>query len=631
MHFTPMTTVHQSTTFIPGPGGGDTELSIDRQNRVYYADLAALASYKVTRWNDPARNMATPGAVGNGQQNANGFDRQWFGLWDPTPAQAAAAGYTGPLPVNYLLFAEALLGSSCSSGSCESAAYSTNGTNYSSTTASYNQTGDGPAVVDPKTGAVFEAIGYDNNHVGISILRRNPNHPNNPALKRVQRVKAAAMPTGTSYNTIFPVISIDKNRTIYLAWATQSSKTTAADHQAWQVYYTYATAASGWTNFHKPVRISSPGRAPVTSNTMPWLAAGTGGRVAAVWYGTNDIHHNPSTQDNHQAWNVYLSMLTNADSATPNIRQTKVTNHPMHYGTICLAGLGCIAQAGNRNLADFFEVVPDPKTGAVSIIYDDTGAYQTQTVVPSGSGVPNSAVDHSGAPLVTIAKQRSGIGLFGTSVSGPGRFGSKQIDPAGDALFDPVYGTSDVNQLDLKAVNFHATQKSLVFRIAVRTLHHRAKAIQRLGATTLQYVVRWSGSRIKDQRGLRNPVWYASAETGATGPPKFSAGETQSVDLCSVSGCTPHAFEYPKPPAGGQTVSGKRVKTLGHKPDYFVIRVPKSAVGDPKKGSILQSLSAYSFGRPRTASARITNSEAQGDVFPVEVDGICCRDVKMRR
>ena len=68
--------------------------------------------------------------------------------------------------------------------------------------------------------------------------------------------------------------------------------------------------------------------------------AGSNGRLAIVWYGTSDLH-NPDTTDVHQPWNVYLGMVTHAASSSPTVRQTKVTRHPMHFGTICLAGTGC--------------------------------------------------------------------------------------------------------------------------------------------------------------------------------------------------------------------------------------------------------------------------------------------------
>jgi len=59
---------------------------------------------------------------------------------------------------------------------------------------------------------------------------------------------------------------------------------------------------------------------------------------------------------------------TNARVPTSSASVTcpKATPHPMHYGTICLIGTGCITIQGNRNLADFFAVGVD-STGAAEI------------------------------------------------------------------------------------------------------------------------------------------------------------------------------------------------------------------------------------------------------------------------
>src|SRR5439155_23869370 len=96
----------------PCPGGGDTEISIDRTGKVYYADLAALTTLKVATWDPAARSMKTDMIV-NGEQGGNGYDRQWFANWDPA---VPPTGYTGPLPVNYLDYAEA------EAGCCQAAA-----------------------------------------------------------------------------------------------------------------------------------------------------------------------------------------------------------------------------------------------------------------------------------------------------------------------------------------------------------------------------------------------------------------------------------------------------------------------------------------------------------------------------
>jgi len=81
MHSSAISSPDQSDSVIGAPagGGGDTEISIDRQNRVYYADLAALASLKVARWDRSTKSMNT-GFFGDGTQNINGVDRQWFAM-----------------------------------------------------------------------------------------------------------------------------------------------------------------------------------------------------------------------------------------------------------------------------------------------------------------------------------------------------------------------------------------------------------------------------------------------------------------------------------------------------------------------------------------------------------------------
>src|SRR5207247_7978212 len=133
---------------------------------------------------------------------------------------------------------------------------------------------------------------------------------------------------------------------------------------------------------------------------FPWVKAGGAGRADVVWYGSNKSA-GPS-QKAGQAWDVFMSQVVYpvdksgaVTGAQPGVTQVKVTPHPMHYNDICLAGTGCIAQQGNRNLADFFVVTID-KSGAAEVVYDDTsnGLIQpgfdpggTQLIHPAGAGV----------------------------------------------------------------------------------------------------------------------------------------------------------------------------------------------------------------------------------------------------
>jgi hypothetical protein len=633
LHQAPIASPDESDSFIAGPGGGDTEISIDHQNRVYYADLAALATLKVARWDRTTRTMNT-GLFGNGAQNINGVDRQWFALWDPSDPAAvrSATGYTGPFPVNYLLYTEALGSTDCNPpalGQCVSATYSTDGVSYASQTAVADETSEAPVVIDQTTGTVIEGSSTNGGgEMDAFLWTRDPANPADPSLRHVEQVKIADLPAGTDPNTLFPVTAIDTARNAYVAWVTQSDSTAAADPNAWQVWYSYATASSGWRTWSTPRKISGP---PANTNIMPWATAGSDGRLAIVWYGTDDAVHNPSSDDVHQAWNVYLAVVTNADTSAPSVQQMQVTRHPMHYGSICLSGLGCIAQTppGNRNLADFFEVTTDPRDGAIVITYDDTSNNLKQHD-PAGLVTPPEQVAHTGAPLVMSVRQNGGVGLFGTSVSGPPATGTSVTDGSGDASFDPIYSSTNVPQLDLRSATAKVQGGTLVLSLNVGSLENLQNAFAATGSRAVDYVVRWSGPAqvTADSDGVTNPIWYGAVEITPGGAPSFFAGEARSIELCSVSGCFPHVLEYPEPPYGGTSVTGQLVTDNGSKVDTLVIRVPLGVVGGLPSGSVLESFGGYAFARNKPASVPLTNAEAEAGVTPVMVDGVCCVNLK---
>jgi hypothetical protein len=165
--------------------------------------------------------------------------------------------------VNYLVYAEALL------GCCEAASWSTDGLTDSGPTTEWNVGSDGPVVVDQQTGTVLEAIGYNgtSTSVGVAILKRNPSQAgSDPALTTSQEVKIADLPHGATVNALFPTIAMDTARNAYAVWVTRSNTTTAQDPTAWQIWYSYATAASGWQAWSAPRQISTP---PGTTSIMP--------------------------------------------------------------------------------------------------------------------------------------------------------------------------------------------------------------------------------------------------------------------------------------------------------------------------------------------------------------------------
>ena len=636
LHDTPASSSDDSVSTIAGPGGGDTDVAIDRTGKVSYADLAALVTLKVASW-DPNTKTMESGVFVKGLDNANGYDRQWLTMWDPPNPEAVrkATGYKGPFPVTYLTYAEALAATSCEinevegeGGACDSATHSLDGVNYADTTVSAFVGGNGSIAIDQATGAVLEAINYSgSNDMGLLVRTRDPAKPDDPALRKARTIKVAEAPGDNDAGNLFPVVAIDAARTVYVIWATTDPNgvPSSEDPTAWQIFYSYAPAATDWTKWSAPVKLS---QAPARTNVMPWAVAGAKGRLAVVWYASDDSAHDPEFEDVHQAWDVYLSMVSNADTAKPSASQVKVTRHPMHYGTICFQGAGCIAQQGNRNLADFFAVTMDPRDGAVVIVYDDTSNELTQVIPGTETQIPppiDGVVDHRGAPVVTLVRQNGGMGLLGKPIGGPAARAARIGGRSGDAVFDPLYGGETVPEMDLQEAFVTRDGNDLVFRVAVSSLDEPANALSVTGARAVNYVVRWVGAPVDSPTGVRDPIYYAAVEVGG-GDPMFFAGTARSVELCSVSGCFPHVIEYPAPPNGGTSVTGKLVAGTGGAADHWEIRVPRDVVGNPTDTSVMESFSAFTMSRNKSASLPITNAEQELGISPILIDGLCCID-----
>jgi hypothetical protein len=479
---------------------------------------------------------------------------------------------------------------------------------------------DGYPSIDQVTGDVFQAE-FSGSSIKLNIGKPDASgnltfldyptdgHPCGDPSKLITVATGQANTSGDAAN--FVVSSIDSARNVYVAWVGKSGDPTKR-----QAFVSVASAASGWTNW-KTVQVSS---APSLVSIFPWVKAGGPGRADIVWYGSNKSA-NPSTRAG-QAWDVFMSQVVypvDSSGATtgaqPSVTQVKVTPHPMHYNEICLAGTGCIASQGNRNLADFFAVTID-KTGAAEIVYDDTSNGLVQ---PGFTPDNQELVDHSGAGVVTLARQSAGLGLYGKSVSGPSRAPVNTIkDAAGDALY-PVIGGKNVPGMDILSSQLTLSNdlKTLTITTKVVDLAHPSATSDALTAPLLHYVTRWQ---------LGDTLYYASLENTKAGTTQFYAGKTQSVDLCSVSACFPHVLTYPEPGLGGTAETGTATcpATPSTKsPCTITIKVNAADVGSPAAKSLLESVGTYALATPHPEGAT-TNAQAQADNVPLEIDGVCC-------
>ena len=305
--------------------------------------------------------------------------------------------------------------------------------------------------------------------------------------------------------------------------------------------------------------------------------------------------------------------------AAPAKQLVKVTPHPMHYDDVCLAGTGCIQSQGNRNLADFFVVNID-NSGAAEIVYDDTSNKLVQP--PNTCSV--QVADHCGAGVITVARQSSGLGLFGTKVSGPSNAPVSGLsDPSGDARY-PVIGGTNQPGMDVRSsrVSLSPNGQTLNVTMQVTDLGNPATTIAGIpGATNVQYVTRWQ---------MGNAVYYAAMENNATNSPIFYAGKQQTIDLCSVSACFPHVLTYPEPGVGptftGIPESGS-FTCLSKGPCTLTINVKVADVGSPTSASLLESVGGYSLAAAIQEGAE-DNVSAQTDTVPLEIDGVCCYNAK---
>jgi hypothetical protein len=614
------------------PGGGDTDLNFDRSAKQYFIDLYALSCNRVATTSDGGATVET-NPVGCATA---GSDRPWLAVYDPAPGTPHDSAYTGPTP---LVYSETnnLVGPGPNGGgewdkSTDGLVY-TNATKgvTQATEATYSPFGpDGYPAIDQQTGKVFQAAGFPNSDGSYDLLLNIGTPDANGDLTFLD-APTASSGGGPNYSklihiadnlpgspdTLFSVASMDTARNLYVVWCISSDAPSER-----QVFVSAASAASGWKDWTKPVQVSdgSTGTGDAV-NVFPWIKAGGPGLADAVWYGS-DKNTDPSSQTG-QSWNVFMAQVVfPVDSSgavtggKPPVALVQVSPHPMHYSGICLQGTGCIESQGNRNLADFFSVTIDA-SGAAEVVYDDTSNGLVQ---PGFTPDNQQLVDHAGAPLVTVARQSSGLGLFGKQVSGPSNQTVTGIsDPSGDALY-PVIGGSNVDGMDILGSSLALSKDGTTLDVTAKVVdlaHPALTSTAVAGAVLLQYVTRWQ---------MGNTIYYTAMTNTAANQPSFYAGKAQSVDLCSVSACFPHVITYPEPNLGGTAEKGSiscPAAPSASNPCSVTIHVNVADVGSPTATSLLEEVGSYAFGAAHPQGAT-TNAQALADDVPLQVDGACC-------
>jgi hypothetical protein len=634
------------------PGGGDTDINFDRTGKQYFADLYALACLRTATTIDGGATVSQE-IYPAGCSGIPGADRQWLAVYDPEPGTPSQSAYTGPKPLIYLEYNNVVSGAQWNKSNTDVDAVpggpgltyvpATKGTTSpcAANVGFYAPFGaDGYPAIDQTTGKVMQASGSQNSDGTFSLLLNigtpDPSgdltfldFPNsaNPCGDSSKLIHIADNLPG-SPSTLFTVLSMDSARNLFVACALDTNSPAQR-----QVFVSASSAASGWTEWSNPVQVSDGSTVTGDAvNVFPWIKAGGPGRADAVWYGSN-LSVDPSSQSG-QVWNVFMSQVVYATDSTgavsgaaPSVTLVKVSPHPMHYNDICLQGSACITSQGNRNLADFFAVTIDD-TGAAEVVYDDTSNGLAQ---PGFTPTGNQTVDHAGAGVITLARQSSGPGLFGTNVSGPSNAPTRGItDNFGDALY-PVIGGKNVPGMDILSNSISLSGGTLTVTTRLVDLSHPAATAAAIpGAAYLQYVTRWQ---------MGNTIYYAAMENTALNKPIFFAGKAQSVDLCSVSACFPHVITYPEPPpasgSSGPGFTGSMESgsincpsaPSASNPCTLTINVKVADVDNPTSSSLLEEVGSYSFASSHQSGVT-TNAQAEADNVPLEIDGLCCYNTR---
>jgi hypothetical protein len=234
---------------------------------------------------------------------------------------------------------------------------------------------EGPIASDPQSGWIFLPLAGN-----VEAVARSHD------LGRTWQIVNL---TGTPSETfIFPVVAVDSAGTVYLVYSTDPAAPTpgtflVTDLVARPQVYLSISRDHGAT-WSTPAVISPAGHTAI----FPWIAAGAPGRVAVAWYeGTL------GTPSNHvpDVWHVAVAVSTTADSANATWKESLADPQPIHVGSICTEGTGCLLTASDRSLLDFFEIRLLPDGSPVLAYSSDAQPHMVAVLVKATrmtSGTP---------------------------------------------------------------------------------------------------------------------------------------------------------------------------------------------------------------------------------------------------
>lgn len=533
----------------PGPGGGDTDVVVDDQGNTYFVDLEALVNLGTSVSNDKGNTWRkNPAAVAN-----VAVDRQWYAVDNGTTS--AADDNTV-----FLAFHESAVGTYIySSPGSKGATDPVGGLVWqnSSANAPLPLASDASCAqvrFDPVKRNLYYACN-DGDHVRITVGHVAPGQRTGIQYQNVALPKS---PGGGGPGHLFPAVAIDDAGYVYAAWIDEGDS---------NVYYSYSTDQGKTWSLAAQVNA-----APSVTNEFLWAQAGSAGRLALAWLGTDAAGQPddfPSWYTNPQGstsvkWYGYTGVITSAASLSPTVAQQRFTEKPMHYGQICNQGIGCTVSGGDRTMADYFGFALDGQD-AMQIVYDDTTSQ------------------HHGAHLYAIRQL------------GPKTLHNKQLsrampsnpmaDPGGDAQW-PHYSPTGPgpNQSQLDFTNVSVSQPNASTLRVRMTLSSLASLLPPPGKANAVWLTRFQALSTGDFGEESYPIFYVGAQSAGGLTPQFFAGTTTCTNT-TPQNCKVVNYPASKPAQG--KICGNTIQ----------VDVPVGAFGRPLNGSTLFTVTGLSFGR----------------------------------
>jgi sugar lactone lactonase YvrE len=387
-------------------------------------------------------------------------------------------------------------------------------------------------------------------------------------------------PLGARYNKLFPVTVVDAAGKVYALWTDGNSVMVKSD-----------ATGSGWDPSAPPDTIPNP--FGLTTTLMPWAAAGASGKVDVVFYGATGggVGNN---DDSRNQWNVYLAQ-TGDGGDTWDV--STASDHVIHSGSICIGGLNCNLNGGDRTLLDFFQVSIDPTNGAADIAYADDHAapgkavlYFTRQCTGPSATTGNTLVNDCVAPPPPAPKPQ------GTTCPGP-----QIVDLAGDAPNNYPGGSGqNMDNLDIENASFGSSSGSanIDVKLTVKDLEAPPTA-DNPNFTSAQWTVYWQQAGTANAPG-GSTWWFAQASTTGQGG---NAAVTFSDGTFDAAG---DAYGGQHPATG--------VFTPGPN-GTIVFHVPRADVGNPADGATLKGSFADTAGAYLVAGTGLRYL-ARGDRAP---------------